>query len=85
MKQLRHPKLLQLFGICSTPTTDGAPMYIITEYMCNGDLLSHLRGLHDGEAAGQRRARGSLPVPLATLIDVAAQVADAMTYLEGKN
>ena len=39
MHKLRHPKLVQLMGVC----TQGEPMYIITELMANGALLDYLR------------------------------------------
>ena len=39
MHRLRHPKLVQLMGVC----TQGEPMYIITELMVNGALLDYLR------------------------------------------
>ena len=39
MKDLHHKNLVQLLGVC----TREAPFYIITEYMCNGNLLEYLR------------------------------------------
>ena len=39
MHSLRHPKLVQLMGVC----TDLEPMYIITELMEHGALLDYLR------------------------------------------
>lgn len=38
MKQLRHPKLVKLYGVCSDD-----PIYIVTEFMSNGCLQSYLR------------------------------------------
>ena len=38
MKKLRHPKLIQLFAVC----TDVMPYYIITEFMKYGNLLDFL-------------------------------------------
>ena len=40
MKRLRHPRLVQLYAVCSR--TD--PIYIVTELMCNGALNSYLQG-----------------------------------------
>lgn len=40
LKKMRHPKLLQLFAVC----TMEEPYYIITELMRHGSLLDHLRG-----------------------------------------
>ena len=39
MKKLRHPKLIQLYAVC----TVGEPIYIITELMSNGSLLEYLQ------------------------------------------
>ena len=58
MKQLRHPKLIQLYAVC----TNGEPIYIITELMKYGSLLDYL----------QRGDGRNLKLP--QLIDVAAQV-----------
>lgn len=49
--------LFQLYAVCS----DEEPIYIITEFMCNGALLSYLRN------EGNKLIRP-------TLIDFAAQV-----------
>lgn len=40
MKKLRHPKLIQLYAVCTLEE----PIYIITELMKNGSLLEYLRG-----------------------------------------
>ena len=68
MKKLRHPKLIQLYAVCTTEE----PIYIITELMKHGSLLEYLRG--DGRA-----------LKLPQLIDMGAQVASGMAYLEEKN
>uniref|UniRef100_A0A3Q2GD19 Tyrosine-protein kinase n=1 Tax=Cyprinodon variegatus TaxID=28743 RepID=A0A3Q2GD19_CYPVA len=39
MKKLRHPKLIQLYAVCTLEE----PIYIITELMKNGNLLENLR------------------------------------------
>ena len=39
-RKLNHPCLVQLYGIC---IGDGKPIYLITEYMARGDLLSYLK------------------------------------------
>lgn len=41
MKKLRHPKLVQLYAVCTLEE----PIYIITELMKNGSLLEFLQGL----------------------------------------
>ncbi|KAK9515245.1 hypothetical protein VZT92_025906 [Zoarces viviparus] len=69
LKGLRHRHLISLFAIC----TASAPYYIITELMEKGSLLSFLRG---PEGHNQ---------DIATFIDMGAQVADGMSYLEEQN
>lgn len=68
MKKLIHPKLVQLYGVCSKDD----PFYIVTELMSNGDLLNYLR----------KGKGGKLDVP--SLIDMCAQVAAGMAFLESK-
>lgn len=43
MKKLRHPKLVQLYAVCTLEE----PIYIITELMKNGSLLEYLQGEPD--------------------------------------
>ncbi|CAL4135372.1 unnamed protein product, partial [Meganyctiphanes norvegica] len=69
MKQLRHKNLIQLYAVC----TKDEPIYIITEFMINGDLLNYLRN-----GKGKNLIEN-------TLIDISAQIATAMSYLEEKN
>ncbi|XP_028266657.1 protein-tyrosine kinase 6-like [Parambassis ranga] len=69
LKSLRHRHLISLFAVC----TASVPYYIITELMEKGSLLSFLRG-----SEGQLQN-------LASLVDMGAQVADGMSYLEEKN
>uniref|UniRef100_UPI00358E36BA tyrosine-protein kinase Src42A-like n=1 Tax=Myxine glutinosa TaxID=7769 RepID=UPI00358E36BA len=69
MKQLRHPKLIQLYAVCTLTE----PIYIITELMRNGSLLKYLQG-----AQGK-----TMQIP--QLIDMAAQVASGMAFLESQN
>ncbi|XP_038057847.1 tyrosine-protein kinase SRK3-like isoform X2 [Patiria miniata] len=68
MKKLRHPKLVALLAVCS----EGEPIYIVTELMTNGCLLDYL---HEGEGKQLREPE---------LIDITAQVADGMAYLESQ-
>ena len=58
MHRLRHRKLVQLMGVCSTCE----PIYIITELMVHGALLDYLRK-DEGRTLG-----------LKDLLDMAAQV-----------
>ncbi|XP_035998278.1 protein-tyrosine kinase 6b [Fundulus heteroclitus] len=66
LKRLHHRHLISLFAVC----TDSPPYYIITELMAKGNLLKFLRG-----PEGQNQ-------DIASLIDMATQVADGMSYLE---
>eukprot|EP00118_Oscarella_pearsei_P003220 m.13469 g.13469 ORF g.13469 m.13469 type:complete len:510 (+) comp24815_c0_seq1:122-1651(+) len=68
MKKLRHPKLVQLYAVC----TVGEPIYIMTELMKHGSLLDYLHG--DGRA-----------MKMPQLVDMSAQVASGMAYLEAQN
>lgn len=68
LKSLRHPKLVQLYAVC----TESEPFYIVTEWMKNGSLLDYLHS--KGKA-----------LRLPQLIDMAAQVASGMSYLESKD
>uniref|UniRef100_A0A3B3CAE5 Tyrosine-protein kinase n=1 Tax=Oryzias melastigma TaxID=30732 RepID=A0A3B3CAE5_ORYME len=71
LKGLRHRHLLSLFAVC----TEDTPYYIITELMTRGSLLHFLRG---------RREDGKR-LDVSSLIDIAAQVADGMSFLEKRN
>jgi fyn-related kinase len=42
MKKLKHQNLVQLYAVC----TVGEPIYIITELMRKGALLTYLQGLY---------------------------------------
>jgi len=68
MKRLRHPKLIQLYAVCTLEE----PIYIVTELMKFGSLLEYLQG------------KGKL-LKLPQLIDMSAQVAGGMAYLESQN
>lgn len=69
MKQFRHPGLLTLYGVCSQTE----PVYLVVEYMTNGDLLNYLRN-DDGNK-----------LKLSDLVDMAVQISSGMQHLESKN
>ncbi|XP_029451095.1 tyrosine-protein kinase FRK [Rhinatrema bivittatum] len=69
MKKLRHPKLIQLYAVCSLED----PIYIVTELMRHGSLLLYLQ--NDGGST----------IKLEQQVDIAAQVAAGMAYLESQN
>ncbi|XP_019714731.1 tyrosine-protein kinase SRK2 [Hippocampus comes] len=69
MKRLRHAKLIQLYAVC----TMEEPIYIITELMKNGSLLEYLQ-----------KDKGA-KLKLSDQIEMAAQVASGMAFLELQN
>uniref|UniRef100_A0A8C6UKQ0 Tyrosine-protein kinase n=1 Tax=Neogobius melanostomus TaxID=47308 RepID=A0A8C6UKQ0_9GOBI len=69
LKGLQHRHLVSLLAVC----TESPPYYIVTELMEKGSLLLFLRG-----PEGQHQ-------DIVSLMDIAAQVADGMSYLEKKD
>ncbi|XP_046906936.1 tyrosine-protein kinase ABL1 isoform X1 [Hypomesus transpacificus] len=69
MKEIKHPNLVQLLGVC----TREPPFYIITEFMTHGNLLDYLRDCLREE------------VNAVVLLYMATQISSAMEYLERKN
>ncbi|NWX90918.1 FRK kinase, partial [Nothoprocta pentlandii] len=69
MKNLRHPKLIQLYAVCTLED----PIFIITELMRYGSLLEYLQN----DAGSQ--------ICLTHQVDMAAQVSSGMAYLESQN
>ncbi|XP_077632566.1 tyrosine-protein kinase BTK [Crocuta crocuta] len=67
MMNLSHEKLVQLYGVC----TKQRPIFIITEYMANGCLLSYLREMRHRLQTQQ-------------LLEMCKDVCEAMEYLESK-
>ncbi|KFM05894.1 Cytoplasmic tyrosine-protein kinase BMX, partial [Aptenodytes forsteri] len=65
MMKLNYPKLVRLYGVCSK----SYPIYLVTEYMPNGCLLSYLR------------SHGKELQPL-QLLEICYDVCDAMAFLE---
>ena len=69
MKKLQHNKLIKLYSVC----TQEEPFYIVTELMKHDNLLDYLT-----KGEGQH-------LKLSELIDIGAQVANGMAYLESQN
>ena len=67
LKRLRHPKLIQLYAVC----TQEEPIYIVTELMSKGSLLEYLKS--------------GVTLPIERLVDMGAQIASGMAYLELNN
>lgn len=66
MKQCLHSNLVKLYAVCSVEE----PVCIVTEYMANGSMLEYLRG-NEGKRLVFR-----------ALVDMCAQIANGMAYLE---
>ncbi|CAK1578458.1 unnamed protein product [Parnassius mnemosyne] len=69
MTKLQHDNLVQLYGVCSKRR----PIYIVTEYMCNGSLFNYLRRTSPDQLGP------------AVLLDMCLQVCKGMAYLERHN
>ena len=69
MKNLQHDKLIKLYGVC----TREEPIYIVTELMKHGNLLDYLI-----KGEGQH-------LKLSELMNISAQVANGMAYLESQH
>lgn len=70
MINLRHKNLVELIGIVMDDTND---VYMLTEYMANGNLVDFLR------------SRGRQLIDSSQLIYFARDVAQGMQYMEAKN
>ena len=66
MMKCCHDKVVQLYALCS----DKEPIFIVMELMCNGSLQLYLRS-----DIGQK-------LSLDILMDMVAQIAEGMAYLE---
>ncbi|MBN3323779.1 BTK kinase, partial [Atractosteus spatula] len=67
MMKLRHQNLVQLYGVC----TKQRPIYIVTEFLANGCLLSYLRE--------------TLKLPnQVQLMEMCKDVTEGMAYLESQ-
>ena len=66
-RKLRHQNLVQLYGVCTTQR----PIYIVTEFLSNGCLLTYLRETLKG------------PTPI-HLLEMCKDVTEGMAYLESQ-
>ncbi|XP_030620766.1 tyrosine-protein kinase BTK isoform X3 [Chanos chanos] len=67
MMKLRHENLVQLYGVC----TKQRPIYIVTEFLSNGCLLSYLREVLEHPSA-------------IVLLEMCKDVSEGMAYLESQ-
>lgn len=70
MKKLTHENLVRLIGVCSVDM----PMYIVTEFVNQGDLLSYLR-----------RREAKAEIDLSGQLHIATQICSGMKFLEENN
>eukprot|EP00055_Hartaetosiga_balthica_P007684 m.26823 g.26823 ORF g.26823 m.26823 type:complete len:688 (+) comp5891_c0_seq1:88-2151(+) len=70
MKKLKHENLVELIGVC----TLDAPLYIVTEFMCNGCLLDYVR-----DPIKQKE------ITPTAMMYIAEQVCSGMEFLENEN
>lgn len=64
-RKLSHPKLVKFYGVCSKKY----PIYIVTEYITNGCLLSYLKSHGKGLETSQ-------------LLEMCYDVCEGMAFLE---
>eukprot|EP00045_Choanoeca_perplexa_P009991 m.99625 g.99625 ORF g.99625 m.99625 type:complete len:691 (+) comp15104_c0_seq1:118-2190(+) len=69
MKRMKHENLVRLWGICS----QGRPLFIVTEFMPNGNLLDYLR-----------TDAGRVEIDATAMMYCASQIAAGMCFLEEK-
>nr|BAG55523.1 protein tyrosine kinase abl [Hartaetosiga gracilis] len=70
MKKLKHPNLVELIGVCTLES----PLYIVTEYMCNGCLLDYIR-----DPIKQKE------ITPTAMMYIAEQISAGMEFLESQN
>ncbi|PAA76495.1 hypothetical protein BOX15_Mlig028072g3 [Macrostomum lignano] len=70
LHKLHHPKIVQLLGVC----TKDDPIYIITEFMPNGDLKNYLM-----------KDRDVGKITFEVMVTMLSQIAEGMEYLETKS
>lgn len=68
MKNLKHPNIVTLLAVC----TKAEPIFIITEYMDKGSLVSFLK-----------TSKGKM-LKAIDRIDMGAQIASGMAFIEGQ-
>ncbi|XP_047491481.1 tyrosine-protein kinase SRK2-like isoform X2 [Penaeus chinensis] len=72
MQRLRHPLLVKLYGVCTTPLDK--PLLIVSELVTGGSLLIHLRN---------KKAQKNQHT-MKELLHIGAKVASGMAYLESE-
>uniref|UniRef100_A0A8C7XHI1 receptor protein-tyrosine kinase n=1 Tax=Oryzias sinensis TaxID=183150 RepID=A0A8C7XHI1_9TELE len=84
MSRLRDPNIVRLLAVC----VDTDPLWMITEYMENGDLNQFLCNLRLKEAPDEdkpEQEEGEDSISYTKLISMAAQIASGMKYLSSLN
>ena len=78
MSRLNHENVVRVLGTCKSSTT-----FIVMEYMEKGDLNQYL--LEFESIALDDKLTGDLLIPVGTLTNMSAQIANGMKYLSSKN
>ena len=78
MSRLNHENVVKVLGTCKSSTT-----FIVMEYMEKGDLNQYL--LEFESIASDDKQTGDLLIPVSTLTNMSAQIANGMKYLSSKN
>ncbi|XP_061694651.1 discoidin domain-containing receptor 2-like [Syngnathoides biaculeatus] len=81
MSRLRDPNIVRLLAVC----VDTDPLWMIAEYMENGDLNQFLCHLRLKELDEDREEEERRTIGYSKLIDMAAQIASGMKYLSSLN
>ena len=75
LKKIQHKNILQFYAASTvTESTNAEPIYIITEFMNNASILLDYLRSHSGHL-----------LKLPQVIDIGAQVASGMAYLEAQD
>ncbi|KAF6109410.1 LCK proto-oncogene, Src family tyrosine kinase [Phyllostomus discolor] len=90
MKQLQHQRLVRLYAVVTQE-----PIYIITEYMENGEkglevppwgnLGQQLLLLPTGSLVDFLKTPAGIKLTINKLLDMAAQIAEGMAFIEARN
>ena len=78
MSRLNHENVVRVLGTCKSSTT-----FIVMEYMEKGDLNQYL--LEFESITSDEKQTEDLLIPVSTVINMSAQIANGMKYLSSNN
>ena len=79
LSRLNHENVVRVLGMCKSSTT-----FIVMEYMQKGDLNQYLLEFESIVSDADKQT-GDLVIPVCTLTNMSAQIANGMKYLSSKN